>query len=266
MNPLLGILAALMFGVAAVFSMLGQGGGVLYTPLQVFFGIKFHVAATTSLFLIMVTSLSATLVFHKGGKVDWPLAIALESATTLGGLAGGLSSGRFSGVFLSLLFAAVVGAAGVFMIRSFGTLDLCPPEDTAGLWHWRRRFREHHYCVNLLVALPASFIAGVISGLVGVGGGIIKVPLMVLLLGIPMDIAVGSSALMIGLTASAGFAGHLIAGHWDWKLSLLLAVAVFAGGQIGSRKALGVDRKKMKRIFGWFMLVIAAAMIARVCW
>jgi len=259
-------MAAVMFGVAAVFSMLGQGGGVLYTPVQVFFGINFHTAATTSLFLIMVTSLSATLVFHKGGKVDWPLAVVLETATTIGGLAGGLSSGRFSGVFLSVLFAGVVGVAGVFMIRNFGTLDLCPPEESSSLWHWRRHFREHHYCVNLLVALPASFIAGGISGLVGVGGGIIKVPLMVLLLGIPMDIAVGSSALMIGLTASAGFAGHLISGHWDWKLSLLLAAAVFAGGQIGSRKALGVDRKKMKRIFGLCLLIIAAAMIGQACW
>lgn len=255
-----------MFVVATIFSMLGQGGGVLYTPIQVLFGINFHVAATTSLFLIMVTSFSATLVFHKGGKVDWPLAAVLESATSIGGLLGGLNSDRFSGGFLSILFAAVVGVAGLFMIRNFATLDLCPPENAASLWHWRRQFREHHYCVNLLVALPASFLAGAISGLIGVGGGIIKVPLMVLLLGIPMDIAVGSSALMIGLTASAGFTGHVIAGHWDWKLSFLLAVAVFVGGQIGSRKALGVDRKKMKRLFGWFMLIIALAMIVKVCW
>lgn len=255
-----------MFVVAIVFSMLGQGGGVLYTPIQVLFGINFHVAATTSLFLIMVTSFSATLVFHKGGKVDWPLAAVLESATTIGGLVGGLNSDRFSGVFLSILFAVVVGVAGLFMIRNFATLDLCPPENAASLWHWRRQFREHHYCVNLLVALPASFIAGAVSGLIGVGGGIIKVPLMVLLLGIPMDIAVGSSALMIGVTATAGFAGHVIAGHWDWKLSLLLAVAVFIGGQIGSRKALGVDRKRMKHIFGWFLFIIALAMIAKACW
>ncbi len=69
------LLTGIIFLVAVVFSMLGQGGGTLYTPLQVLFGLDFHVAATTSLFLIMITSLSATLVFRKAKKVDWPLAI-----------------------------------------------------------------------------------------------------------------------------------------------------------------------------------------------
>ena len=107
MSPLLvTILAGCMFVVAVVFSMLGQGGGTLYTPIQVLAGVDFHVAATTSLFLIMVTSLSATIVFRKAKRVDWPLAIVLETVTTLGGLAGGLSSGRFSGTALSVLFFA----------------------------------------------------------------------------------------------------------------------------------------------------------------
>ncbi|MEJ2009439.1 MAG: TSUP family transporter [Acidobacteriota bacterium] len=71
-----------MFVIASVFSALGQGGGVLYTPVQLFFGIEFHTAATTSLFLIMVMSLSATMVFRKAEMVDRPLAIELESSTT----------------------------------------------------------------------------------------------------------------------------------------------------------------------------------------
>jgi len=116
-----------MFAVATGFSMLGQGGGVLYTPIQVFFGIGFHEAATTSLFLIMMTSFSATLVFRKASRVDWPLAIVLESVTTLGGLVGGLASGRFSGAFLSGLFAGVVAFAAIFMVREFHMDHSCPP-------------------------------------------------------------------------------------------------------------------------------------------
>ena len=117
--------------------------------------------------------------------------------------------------------------------------------------------------MNLALALPVSFAAGLASGMVGVGGGILKVPMMVLLFGIPIDIAVGSSALMVGVTAAGGFAGHLANSHWDWRTSLVLAVAVFAGGQIGSRVSVGIDKKKLKKGFGWFLLAIAALMLAR---
>lgn len=133
------VLFALMFAVATVFSMLGQGGGVLYTPIQVFFGIDFHIAATTSLFLIMTTSLSATLVFRKAKKVDWPLAIVLESATTLGGFIGGLGSGQFSGQSLSILFAGVVAFAAIFMVREFHMETVCGTVQQ-GRVYWRRRF------------------------------------------------------------------------------------------------------------------------------
>jgi uncharacterized membrane protein YfcA len=255
---MLTVLAAAMFAVALVFSMLGQGGGSLYTPIQVWSGIDFHVAATTSLFLIMVTSLSATIVFRKAKRVDWPLAIVLETVTALGGLAGGLASGRFSGTSLSLLFAGVIALAAVFMVREFQREHDCP--ERSGFFGWRRRLGDHMYCVNLLLALPISFLAGAVSGLVGVGGGVLKVPMMVLLFGIPMEIAVGSSALMVGLTAAGGFAGHVASGHWDWRTSLILAVVVFAGGQIGARMSIGVDRKKMKKGFGWFLFAVALVM------
>ena len=242
--------------------MLGQGGGTLYTPVQVLLGIDFHVAATTSLFLIMVTSLSATLVFRKAHKVDWPLAFVLESVTASGGFVGGVGSAWLSDQVLSWLFAAVVAFAAVFMIHSYQPSQSKAPQQRKW-YHWRRWYNGQSYTVNLLLALPISFLAGMVSGMVGVGGGILKVPLMVLLLGIPMDIAIGTSALMVGLTAGGGFAGHLAAGHWDWRLSLVLAMAVFLGGQIGARQSLTLNRTRMKKIFGWFLLFIAAVMVIK---
>jgi uncharacterized membrane protein YfcA len=256
------ILISIIFLVAVVFSMLGQGGGTLYTPVQVLFGIDFHVAATTSLFLIMIASLSSTLVFRKAKKVDWSLAIVLETVTSLGGFIGGLISGAISAQTLTWIFSGIIAFSAIFMIHEFRhNLVLIP---TKRRWFdWYRQFDGQRYTINLLLALPVSFIAGLSSGLIGVGGGILKVPLMVLLLGIPMDIAVGSSALMVGLTAAGGFAGHLTAGHWDWRTSLLLGVAVFLGGQIGARKALSLDKKKMKKMFGWFLLCIALVMVLK---
>jgi uncharacterized protein len=254
------VLAGCVFAVALVFSMLGQGGGALYTPLQVWLGVNFHQAATTSLFLIIVTSASASFVFHRARKIDWPLAVALETVTAAGGFAGGLGSEWFSGATLSLVFAAVIAAAALFMVRPMKERQPCAGR-RGGAFSWKRTLGEQSYCVNLALALPLSFAAGILSGLVGVGGGLIKVPMMVLALGVPMDIAVGSSALMVGLTASGGFAGHLFHGHWDWRMSLVLAAAVFAGGQIGSRLTVRLDKARLKKGFGWFLLVIAATMV-----
>lgn len=251
-----------MLTIAAGFSMVGQGGGALYTPIQVLLGIDFHEAATTSLFLIMMTSLSATLVYRKAGRIDWPLALVLESVTALGGLTGGLGSGRFSGAILSEAFAGVIAFAALFMVREFHR----PPDSKhrkESRLRWHRQLGEQRYSVNLLIALPASFAAGLASGLVGVGGGILKVPLMVLLLGIPMQVAVGSSAFMVGLTAAGGFAGHVAIGHWDARTSIILAVAVVIGAQVGSRLSIAVDPEKLKKAFGWFLLGIAVLMAVR---
>lgn len=255
-------LAFSSLAIAVVSSMLGLGGGIMYTPLQVWLGIDFHQAATTSLFLIMVTSLAASLIFSRAGKVDWPLAIILETVTATGAFGGGLLSGRLSGTVLSLIFAGVVALSAIFMIRPARE----HPDDTdtpSGIFRWRRRRGGRIYHVNLMLGLPISFAAGFVSAMMGVGGGVFKVPMMVLVLGIPTDIAVGSSAFMVGLTASSGFVGHLLSGHWNWQLSLILAAVVFVGGQIGSRISVRLDSHKLKKGFGWFMLAIAATMLFR---
>ena len=251
-----------MFAIASVFSALGAGGGVLYTPVQLFFGIEFHTAASTSLFLIMVTSLSATLVFRKAATVDWPLAIVLEILTALGAFLGGLYSGHFSGRFLIYLFSGVLAIAAFFMVKHFEVPNRCG-EKPGGFFRWHRGIGTERYCVNLALALPLAFVAGAVSGLVGVSGGILKVPMLVLLFGVPMNIAVGSSAFMVGLTASGGFLGHLAAGHFDWKIALALIPGIFIGGQIGARASVKVDKTKMKRFFGVILAALALFLIIR---
>jgi len=245
-----------MFVNAIVFSALGQGGGTLYTPIQIFFGIEFHTAATTSLFLIMVTSLSSTLVFRKAKVVDWFMAFAFVSATTIGAFLGGMYSGHFTGRFLTYLFAAVMALAGVFMVRQFGSLTWSQAGGRR-FYLWERHAGEEHYCINLALALPLLFCSGSIAGLIGVSGGILNVPMMVLLLGVPM------SALMVGLTSTGGFTGHMIAGHINWPVALALAPGMYLAGQIGPRKAVKVDKQRLKVYFGWFLFALAALLVVR---
>ena len=253
-------MAICMFGNAAVFSMLGLGGGVLYTLIQVLFGIDFHTAAATSLFLIIITSLSATLVFRKSGRVDWPMALVLESSTMVGAFWGGLFSKYFSSRSLILLFAVVIVSAATFMIRDFNLKPVYKPGEKSPLV-WHGSFNSSHYCINLFLALPLSFLAGALSAMVGVAGGILKIPMMVLLFGVPMDIAVATSSFMVGLTAAGGFLGHLTAGHWDWKTTTLLTVIVFAGGQLGARVSLNIDNHRMKKGFSWFLYSMAILLV-----
>ena len=256
------VLAVVFLILAIIFAMLGQGGGALYTPIQVFTGIPFHEAATTSLFLIMVVSVSSTLVYRKNKRVDAPLVIALESITATGAFLGGLSSVKFTGGQLSIGFAVFIAFAALFMILPINT-DRTGKKRKTGFPYWQRQLGSEQYAVNLAVALPASLAAGLASGLLGIGGGLVKVPLMVLLLNIPMDIAIGSSALMVGITATTGFAGHVAIGHWNPKLALSLAVAVFIGAQIGARFSLKVNKKTLKKAFGYFLVVIAGIMVLK---
>lgn len=252
-----------IFAASVVSSMVGQGGGVLYTPLQVWFGSNVYQSATTSLFLIMVLSISSSITFIKSGRIDWPLAFVLESVTTISAFAGGIFSNHIKeNVLLSVLAGAITIAALPLILNIDGRHGKAVCH--GGLMSWRRVTNNELYCINLLIAIPVSITAGLISGMVGVGGGILKVAAMVLLLGVPMEIAVASSSFMVGVTAGGGFIGHVVSGAWEWRTALPLAVVVFIGAQIGSRISIGLDKKMLEKILGWLLLGIAVVTVVKI--
>jgi uncharacterized membrane protein YfcA len=249
-----------IFAAGVVSSMVGQGGGVIYTPIQLWFKVDIYQAATTSLFLIIIMSLSSSMVFIKAGRIDWPLAIVLESVTTSAAFVGGHLSAHIAKKPLLYVLAAAIVVAGISMIIQSDSKSH-RRQLPSGFLSWRRFRHGQQYSVNLAIAIPVSALAGFVSGLVGIGGGILKVAAMVLLLGVPMDIAVGTSSVMVGITAAGGFAGHVIQGHWHWQNSLVFAIAVFAGGQIGSRISIGMNKRMLEEIFGWLLLAVSALTI-----
>ena len=153
--------------------MHGQGGGVLYAPIQLLFGVDFHTAVQQSLWFTILTALSAVLLFRKDRQVDWALALVLESSS----FAGAFLSGYFAKLFppraLTALLAALVFAAGIAML-----LQLAPRKDPRkrAPWHWIRQRGGHRYCVNLAQGLPLSFLIGIVSGLTGAAGGVPEDP------------------------------------------------------------------------------------------
>ncbi len=243
--------------------MIGIGGGVLYVPILLAFGVPFYQAAAISLFIIMALSISASLVYYRVQLVDWKLALTIEPLIAITALMGGYYSSFIQIKGLKMLFALVLIVSGYFMIKPIKEIqDRYIARGRRG--YWPRKFGEEKYSVNLLLGLPLTALSGLAAGLLGTGGGVTKVPLMVLLCGVPMKIAVGTSCFMVGTTALSGFWGHYFAGHFEPKIALVLALVVFAGAQLGSRISIKVDKILLKRIYAIFLFLISAWMITSV--
>jgi uncharacterized membrane protein YfcA len=256
----LGILFVVFLIASAAFSMLGQGGGAFYVPMLLALSVPIYIAATTSQVLIMVVSFSSALVFAKARMLDWKLVLLIEPPTNVGAFLGGYFSPYIPPALSKACFAGVLLVGAYYMYK--------PPQSaeehqtsTAHWWRWQRTGVADPYAINLLVLVPVMLAAGFVAGLLGVGGGLIKVPAVVVLGGVPMSIAVGSSSLMIGVTALTGFAGHLLRGHFDLMLTGVLAAGVLVGSQIGPRFAIKSNQAALKKYFALLLVAISGWLI-----
>lgn len=250
------VLSAVFFVVSLLFSTLGMGGGMFYVPVLLFSGAPFHDASAISLSVITVTSLSALIVFLKNKLVDWKLALMIDPPTDVMAFVGGYFSSYVSEPALKAVLVCVLVLAGVAMIARVPSVSLCPRRKH--WWCWERNFSGRQYQVNLLLTLPVTAGIGILSGMLGITGGVIKLPLMVLFCGVPMEIAIATSTVMVAVTALFGLSGHILAGHFSASAILPLAVAAFIGGQIGGRLSIKADKSVLKKIFGVLLLIIAA--------
>jgi len=252
-----------ILAAAALFNMLGLGGGFVYVPILLFFGVNFHVASAVSLFVITVAHLSALYVFVRSKLVDYKLALALEPVSCLGALLGSLSSDSISATALSAMFGGLLMVAAV-MIHRRPMEAAVAPQLTTGRFTWQRSFGSHEYTINLALALPLTLVIGYLGGLLGVAGGWLKIPMLVLLFGVPIKVAIGTSSLMVAVTSLVGCVGHGIEGHFDARLAIVLALMGVIGAQIGARLTVGADAVILKRIFSVVLLGVALWMIGRV--
>jgi uncharacterized protein len=253
------LLFFLFFAVSIIFSMLGQGGGAFYVPMLLALSVPFYTAATTSQALIMVVSLSSLLIFAKARLVDWKLVLLIEPPTNLGAFLGGYLSPFIPDYFAKICFAGVLLVGAYFMHRP--VKDYVQPAASRHWWQWHRAGVAEEYSINVLIIVPAMLLAGFVAGLLGVGGGLIKVPAVVLLGGVPVKIAVGSSSMMIGITALTGFIGQFLRGHFDPHLTIVLALGVLLGSQIGPRLAIKIERGRLQKYFALLLVAISLWLI-----
>ncbi len=250
------LLAVVFFAISTVFSMIGMGGGILYVPILLFAGFSIREAPSISLILILATSLSATFTFWKNKKVDWKLALVIDPPTDLMALVGGYFAGYLPAAFLQSVLVLVLMVAGTLMLRR-NNLASKRPMVTGKWWLWNRHFQGNDYRVNLPLVLTATAAIGFLSGMLGITGGIIKLPIMVLFCGVPMEIAVATSTVMVAATALSGLVGHTMSGQVDGRVGAILALGAILGGTMGSRVSLKLNRLLLKRVFGVAVWLIA---------
>ena len=273
MIELLYLLSLTALGVIIGFfgAMLGVGGGFILVPaLILLVKLDAHHAVGTSMAAIIFTGASSALAYYWQRRLDWKLALVAEIATMPGGFIGAMltsfiSSGSLKRIFSVLLIGL---ALSVLLKKRPSELDGEHRRNLdEGRFSWRRRLIDSkgisfEYSVNLLKLLPICFLAGVLSGFFGIGGGTIKVPILYHL-GAPIHIAVATSTLMISLTAFSGAAGHLMLEHIKFLELLGLIPGILLGTRFGASTARRFKSATLRKIFSLVLILMAILLLIR---
>ncbi len=232
----LAVALAVLIGVAL--GLLGGGGSILAVPLLVYVaGMDAKEAIATSLLVVGTTSAVAVVPHARAGRVQWRTGLLFGAAGMVGAYAGGRLAAYLPGSVLLVAFSLMMLATAIAMIRG------------------RRTPRPHGTPEHPLPrVLLDGVVVGLVTGLVGAGGGFLIVPALVLLAGLPMPVAVGTSLLVIAMKSFAGLAGYLATVQIDWPLALAVTGAAVLGSLVGSRLAGVVAPDTLRVAFGWFVV------------
>jgi len=273
------LVGLLMLGGGAVAggfgSLLGLGGGVLIVPLLTLgFGLPLREAVGVSLICVIMTSSAAAGVYLERHVANLRLGMTLELFTAIGALVGGSIAFLLSERLLSVLFAVLLLYVAVTMARGQRAEpdldpDLAGPptlhSDPGGSLTALERLSGDGYRVrNLGRGVVGAAGAGVASALLGIGGGIIKVPLMHLAMGVPLRVATATSNMMIGITAAASAVIYIIHGGIDPYVAGPTGIGVFLGATAGSRVSHRIDLRYLRLLFVVVLTYTAVQLLVRV--
>ncbi|HEX9981961.1 MAG TPA: sulfite exporter TauE/SafE family protein [Thermoanaerobaculia bacterium] len=263
-----GGLAAGAFG-----ALFGLGGGVLMVPLLVVaLHVPIHNAIATSLITVIATSSTATARNIRDGVTNLRLGVTLESATVIGAIAGGAMAGFLPPRVLMVLFAATVMILAVMMFRTVEPpAFVAEPADRGFLSRLHASYydpkvgEEVRYGVTRFpVAMGVSAFAGTLSGLLGIGGGIVKVPTLSIYCGVPIKAAAATSNFMIGITAMASVVAYFGRGEVLPAVTAASVLGVIAGSGAGFWLAARTHAEVLRRWFAVAMVLIGTQMIWKV--
>jgi len=263
-------LPILSFFVGIIAAMLGIGGGVFIVPaLQLLpLSIEFspQMAAGTSLTMIVFKALSSTSSYARQKRIDYKVGLLLATVTIPGAFVGAYLTTIIAKELLILIFALFLLYVASRMIFSYSLSNFKLPKNRKT--SWTRRLTDSdgkifEYAANMKFGLPLSFFAGVSSGLLGIGGGALMVPILYFALSFPMHLAVATSVFIMVFTSISGVTTHVYLGNVQWEYSLLLIVGAIFGAQMGAYVSKRVSSKNLRKIFGCVLVFVGLRMILK---
>lgn len=258
--------------IAAILgSMLGLGGGVFLVPIfTLFFGIDPKIAIAASAVSVITNSVVGSRVHLRNGFTNIHLAMLLGLTTVTGAIAGAAIALVANANVLNFIFGIVLLAAAISMlVRRQMPIPNSRPDEPDPL-ELRASYLDRatgetvtYTPRNVPLGLSASGFAGVLSGLLGVGGGVIQVPMMNLLMRVPMKAAAGTSTFLVGMTAVATAAIFYADGKVDATVVVPAMIGIFVGGQLGSTFTSRMKTANLIMIFVVIMIYLAISMILK---
>jgi hypothetical protein len=243
----LALLIAVGLGAGTLGSMLGVGGGIIMVPALTFLNLPPTQAASTSLIAVMSTSVSSTIEYSRQKRIDYALGLEMAACAIPGAVLGAILSQYLLEDSFKLYFGILLILTGLYVLYKNSVLK-------------DRRAKRRSLPLQVAV-FAASFGAGLISSLFGVGGGIVFVPAMLLALGLTMHRAAPTSQLTLMMTAIAGVFTHSVLGHPDYLQAVALSAGAFVGAQIGARLSRMIKDVLLQRLLAIILMAVAITFI-----
>ena len=238
-------LIPLGFAAGVLGSIVGLGGGIIAVPAMTFAGFPPALAASNSLFAAFSNSVASTISYTRQKRVEFGIGIKLGLMCIPGTILGAFVSDVMTPVAFQILFAFVLIASAVYIFVKRAVDGKSYNRTT----------------MMMVISAGASFFAGIISSLFGIGGGIIFVPLMVIGIGIPMRKAAPTAQLVLMFASLSGLLVHSALGHPDYLQASFLAIGAFAGGLLGARLSLEIKERKLTILVTIVLLAAAVKLI-----
>jgi uncharacterized protein len=278
------VIVALGALVGVLSGMFGIGGGFLTTPLLIFYGIPPAVAVASAANQITGASVSGTLAHWRRGGVDAKLGAFL----VLGGLAGSVAGsfifkamkqiGQID-LMISLFYVLFLGSIGALMLReALQTLQRARTgaarpaakrrhEGLAYRLPWKVRFNKSRLYISAIAPLALGFVGGMLTAVMGVGGGFILVPAMIYLLGVPTNVVVGTSLFQIIFTTAITTVLHSVqTKSVDIVLAILLLIGGVIGAQFGAQLAQKMKGEHLRLMLALLVLAVAIRLAIGLTW
>ncbi|MGC8926135.1 MAG: sulfite exporter TauE/SafE family protein [Calditerrivibrio sp.] len=265
------IILLVAIGIIAGFlgALLGIGGGSIIVPILVtFLHYPMHTAVAIGLLTIVATSVSVVHVNILKGLVNLELSLILEFLTVIASIVGGFIGNKLDNNTLQIIFGIILSIISLIYIKE----SIRPKIESNIIKDKNSFFYDEYYDfdlkkyvgyspINIIKTMIVSIMAGTFSGMLGIGGGILKVPAMNLLSKIPIKVAIATSNYMIGITAASGSIPYIIHGKISPAASIYMIVGVIFGSKVALIKFNKIKDKKLKILFGLFLIFVSLNML-----